>query len=66
VRRAGFVVTILMGLFFLLLPFIGSKPDPLPVENNRKSVAAFSFFFGLFVASVGTYQLVRSFRSDTD
>lgn len=65
-RRFSPILFLLVGLFFLLLPFVGSTPDPLPVENNHRAAKVASLLMGAFFVSTSTYYLVKSFRSDSN
>lgn len=53
-------VFILGGLFFMLIPIIGSTPEN---AKHTGTLNAISFFFGLFVTVVAVYNLVKGIRA---
>jgi hypothetical protein len=63
-RRILMIVTFLGGVFFILIPFVGSTSEPQTVGDHSKAAGVVSLLMGLFLAIVSGYHLVKSFRSN--
>ena len=53
-------IFILGGLFFVLLPFIGSKSE---TAQHTGALNGISLVFGLIIVAIATWSLVNGIRS---
>jgi hypothetical protein len=61
VRRFAFPsVFLLAGLFFILLPFVGSTDEN---AKHKGALTLISLGFGLFLAGVSIWYMVSGYRS---
>jgi hypothetical protein len=63
-RRIMPIVFVLVGVFFMLIPIVGSKSEPETVGNNTNAVGAISFVFGLLIAIYSGYHVYKSFSTN--
>lgn len=62
-RRVLPIVTFLVGVFFILIPFVGTTSEPATVGNHNKAAGIVSLVFGLFIAIYSGYHVVKSFTT---